>query len=182
MNNVTISIVVNGLCLPLMIAWGDEKPESTARLLSIGRETSTHVISWGATEAALTKTLPVLDPVPAREHGDARWRWIAHLNDWGCSFVVTMSSNHQLDSLAHFWFQYRSGPIDICTSRLKAVLIDLYGPPQGTTQTWWESPTTCFNLGFNPSQLYLQVGDKRQDDACGYADQVIVIEPKPSAK
>jgi hypothetical protein len=182
MNKFLTSIVINGLCLPLGAAWGEEISGSAAGLLSIGRATSRHAVSWGDTEAALKKAFPVLDPVPVTERGDSIWRWIAHLNDWGCSFIVALTSDHQRDSLAQFWFQYRSGPIDICTSRLKAVLIDLYGPPQGTTQTWWQSSTTCFNLGFNPSQLYLQVGDKRQGDACGYEDQVVVTEPAASTK
>ena len=179
MNKVSIGIVLMTAVCPLMMAWGDESAVSAASLLAIGQETSMHAIDWGITEVVLKKTFPELDSVPENQRYGSKWRRVARLNDVGCTFSVVLTSDHQRDSLASFLLQYMSGPPDICNSRLRAVLTDLYGPAQGPTQSSWDSPTTCFGLVFNPAQrlpLYISVGDKRQGDACGYDDQVIVLK------
>jgi hypothetical protein len=185
MNKVSISTVAIGLCLPLMMAWGDESAVSAASLLSIGQETSRHAIDWGTTEAVLKRTFPELDSVPENQRYGSKWRRVVRLNDVGCTFSVVLASDHQRDSLASFLLQYVSGPSDVCNSRLRAVLTERYGPPQGPTQSSWDSPTTCFGLVFNPSQrlpLYISVGDKRQGDACGHDDQVIILKRSPNPK
>lgn len=172
------------------LASAAQSPLSLQDLLSVGTDTPSAGLRWGASRRTIQRRYPELVEHPAF----IGFRLQGRVSAQGCSFTVYLSGNRKSDRLEQIWIVHRTGPLAQCRSQLESALAALYGPPSTATTpatqeageitlSDWHSATTCVNLKWEEqgvehgvSPLEVKLGDV--EGGCGYTDQVVPVRPR----
>ncbi len=159
-------------------------------LLSIGADSASAALEWGASRREIQHRYPELVEHPAF----IGFRLQGRVSARGCTFTVYLSGSRRSDRLEEIWIVHRTGPLPECRMQLESALAALYGHPSMTTTpatqnegevtlSEWRSATTCVSLKWERdgvehgvSPLEVKLGDLK--GGCGYADQPAPTGPR----
>jgi len=172
------------------LAMAAQPPLTLQGLLSIGVDSPSATLRWGASRREIQHRYPELVEHPAF----LGFRLQARVSAQGCAFTAYLSGSRRSDRLEEIWIVHRTGPLAQCRSQLESALADLYGRPAKVTTpatqeagevtlSDWHSATTCVHLKWEEqgvehgvSPLEVKLGDLQ--GGCGYPDQVVPSGPR----